>query len=211
MSKKYLDDLSELTKYIETMELIVKKKEIYLNSRQIATITKKDHKKVLEDIRDEEAKLKLTGDERFTHNINGEPIFRLSSYTNSQNKVQPMYILNRSGINQIMSRYSPYIRRLVNIRLEILDKMFQLNSEEEEVTLEKLSSLHFTMRPILYYIYDVYNGLKSSPDLTPELEDHIREEERRWSKIYHDEDAFIEWWDSLEQHYRDTGIAGRHI
>lgn len=210
MKLETLKDLESIRTHIETLELTIKKNEVYLNSKQIAEITGKSHKHVLEDIRDEEAKLKRHGDEKLLRNRKGEPIFRLSSYTNDQNKVQPMYILNRSGITQIMSRYSYFTRRLLTIRIELLDEMFQLNDEDER-SVEDLCSLHFTLQPILFHIYDIYNGLRSTNDLPPDLADHLREEENRWSKIYNDEDKFIEWWESLQQHYRDTGVTGRYI
>ena len=199
----------EVKQYVEQLEMMLTKDDIFMNSKQIAELTGKDHKKVLEDIRDELAKIEKMG-EAYKKDSRGEELFRMSSYTNTQNKVQPLYIINRSGIYQILARYSAVVRRLIIARIEVLDAMLSIRDKADRDP-EKISNLHYVMGPLLYYIYDIYSVLKTDPTITDDMKDHFIEEEKRWSAIYRDEDKFSEWWEQLRKHYRDTGVEERYL
>lgn len=206
MSKINIKEI-EVKEYVKTLEMMLTKDSVFMNSRQIAELTGKNHKKVLEDIRDELNKIQAMG-KSFTKDSQGEELFRLSSYTNTQNKVQPMYVLSKSGIYQILARYSTEVRRVVIARLDLLDALVQIRDQSDRDP-EYMMNLHYTIGPLLYYIYDIYSNLKTDPEITDEMRDYFIEEEKRWSKIYRDEDAFAEWWDTLKKHYRDTGVENR--
>ena len=72
-----------------------------MTSLEIADIVNKEHKNVMRDIRDEISKL---GVEK------GQLIFEPSSYINSQNKEQPMFLLTLDGVLQLGARYSAEVR-----------------------------------------------------------------------------------------------------
>lgn len=82
-----------------------------LTSLEIAEIAGKRHDNVLNDIRDEIDKL---GIER------GLLIFQESYYINSQNKQQPMFLLNYKGVLQLGARYS------AETRFKLIEKIEQL-------------------------------------------------------------------------------------
>ena len=82
------------------------------------TYTELLHKSLLEVIRDE-----------FEYEI-GEQKILPSSYRNSQNKEQPMFILNMDYAKQILMRESKYVRRAVVIYLNQLeDKVKELEKQ----------------------------------------------------------------------------------
>lgn len=82
------------------------------------TYTELLHKSLLEVIRDE-----------FEYEI-GEQKILLSSYKNSQNKEQPMFILNIDYAKQILMRESKYVRRAVILYLNKLEnKIKELESQ----------------------------------------------------------------------------------
>lgn len=68
-----------------------------MTSLEIADIVNKEHKNVMRDIRDEISKLGIE---------KGQLIFEPSSYINSQNKEQPMFLLTLDGVLQLGARYS---------------------------------------------------------------------------------------------------------
>lgn len=199
----------EVKRYVEQLEMMITKDDVFMNSKQIAELTGKDHKKVLEDIRDELSKIEKMG-KVYIKDSNGEELFRMSSYTDTQNKVRPLYIMNRSGIYQILARYSATVRRLIISRIEVLDAMLRIRDKVDRDP-EKISNLHYNMGPLLYYIYDIYSVLKTDPTITDDMKDYFIEEEKRWSGIYRDEDKFLEWWEQLRKHYRDTGVEERYL
>ena len=80
------------------------KKDLIMTSREVAEITGKRHDHVMRDIREELESLESEG-------LEGQLIFGESSYKNSQNKEQPMFIMGREGAMQIATRYSAAIRR----------------------------------------------------------------------------------------------------
>lgn len=78
-----------------------------MTSLEISEITGKEHKNVIRDIRDEIGKLGIE---------KGQLIFEPSSYINSQNKEQPMYLLTLDGVLQLGARYSADVRyKLIQI------------------------------------------------------------------------------------------------
>lgn len=96
-------------------------KDIVMTSLQISEYTNTSHKHILEAIRDEVSKLPL--DDRYRKDRLGNIIIEESSYINKQNKSQPMFILNKSGILQILGRLNPSLRRLLIARIEYLEAM----------------------------------------------------------------------------------------
>lgn len=105
---------------LELLEQInIFRKEEYESKRARGTLTEAEqrkgtytellHKSLLEVIRDE-----------FEYEI-GEQKILPSSYRNSQNKEQPMFILNMDYAKQILMRESKYVRRAVVIYLNKLE------------------------------------------------------------------------------------------
>ena len=166
----------EINQYVKQLEMMITKDDVFMNSKQIAELTGKEHRRVLEDIRDELDKIEKMG-KTYTKDSNGEELFRMSAYTDSQNKVQPLYIINRSGIYQILARYSATVRRLIISRIEVLDTMLDIRDKADRDP-EKVSNLHYTIGPLLYYIYDSYAALKSDPTITDDMKEYFIEEEK---------------------------------
>jgi len=114
---------------LELLEQInIFRKEEYDSKRVRGTLTEAEqrkgtytellHKSLLEVIRDE-----------FEYEI-GEQKILPSSYRNSQNKEQPMFILNMDYAKQILMRESKYVRRAVVIYLNQLeDKVKELEKQ----------------------------------------------------------------------------------
>lgn len=114
---------------LELLEQInIFRKEEYESKRVRGTLTEAEqrkgtytellHKSLLEVIRDE-----------FEYEI-GEQKILPSSYRNSQNKEQPMFILNMDYAKQILMRESKYVRRAVVIYLNQLeDKVKELEKQ----------------------------------------------------------------------------------
>lgn len=107
-------------KMVDILDRILKK-DIVMTSLQISEYTDMPHKKILEIIRDEISRLPL-GD-KYRKDYKGDEIFKESTYINKQNKSQPIYILNKSGIYQILGRFNPSLRRLLIARIEYLESM----------------------------------------------------------------------------------------
>lgn len=114
---------------LELLEQInIFRKQEYEDKRVRGTLTEAEqrkgtytellHKSLLEVIRDE-----------FEYEI-GEQKILPSSYKNSQNKEQPMFILNMDYAKQILMRESKYVRRAVVIYLNQLeDKVKELEKQ----------------------------------------------------------------------------------
>ena len=103
-------------------------KDLVMTSREVAEITGKRHDHVMRDIREELESLESEG-------LEGQLIFGESSYKNSQNKEQPMFIMGREGAMQIATRYSAAIRRKLIMRLEELENKTKLPSNYKEALL----------------------------------------------------------------------------
>lgn len=107
-------------KIIDILNKILKK-DVHMTSLQISECTDIPHKKILEIIRDEVSRLPL--DNKYRKDYKGDEIFKESTYINKQNKSQPMYVLNKSGIYQILGRFNPSLRRLLIARIEYLEAL----------------------------------------------------------------------------------------
>lgn len=204
MNYEKLKDIKEVKEYIETLEIMLKDGDIVLNSKQIAELTNKEHKRVLEDIDNEIERLTIIDKTLLSDIITEEPIFKLSKYTDSQNKERRLYILNRDGIYQILARYSPFVRRVVVMRIRFLEEVAKLGGRQLEF--EDISNLHNIIKPILYYIYDIYSNLALGENSNSDLYQHLIEERDRWLSIFKDEEKFEEWVNGLKQHYQDTDV-----
>ena len=108
------------------MELM--EKDLVMTSREVAEITGKRHDHVMRDIREELESLESEG-------LEGQLIFGESSYKNSQNKEQTMFIMGREGAMQIATRYSAAIRRKLIMRLEELENKVKLPATYKEALL----------------------------------------------------------------------------
>lgn len=86
---------------------------VQMTSLDVAEITGKLHKHVLADIRKEIEEL---GEEI------GQPLFRPSSYFNTQNKEQPCYSFGKDGAMQLALKYDAKTRYKVIKRIEDLEK-----------------------------------------------------------------------------------------
>ena len=107
-------------KRVEILDKILQK-DILMTSLQISEYIDLPHKKVLEIIREEISKLPL--DDKYRKDYKGHDLFEESTYINKQNKSQPMYVLNKAGIYQILGRFNPSLRRLLIARIEYLEAM----------------------------------------------------------------------------------------
>jgi Rha family phage regulatory protein len=91
---------------------VITNNETQIDSRQIAEWTGKEHQHVLRDIRNEIEELGELG----------LTIFGQSSYTNSQNKQQPCYKMNRDGVMQLALKYDAVVRYKVIQKLNELEQ-----------------------------------------------------------------------------------------
>lgn len=87
--------------------------DLKMTSLDIADATSKQHKHVLFDIRKEVEEL---GEEL------GQPIFRPSTYTNSQNREMPCYEFGKDGAMQLALKYDAKTRYLVIKKIEELEQ-----------------------------------------------------------------------------------------
>jgi Rha family phage regulatory protein len=86
-----------------------------MTSREIAEVTGKEHKSIMRDIRVLNEQVNDLGGYRFV----------LSSYTNSQNKEQPMYELNKKACLLLASGYNPILRAKIIDRWEELENQLK--------------------------------------------------------------------------------------
>lgn len=93
------------------MELSIIDKKLAIDSRDIAKLTKKQHKAVLRDIRVMYAKL---GRHK-----------SVLTYYNSQNKPQPYYLLDYEDTITLLTGYSVELRNIVVKRWIYLEKHYQ--------------------------------------------------------------------------------------
>jgi len=98
------------------MDLTIIKNELTMSSREIAELCGKEHKNVMADIREISDQI-------------GRLIFEQSSYINSQNKTQPMYLLNKKNTLLLVSGYS------VILRQKIIDRLEELENQQSKPTL----------------------------------------------------------------------------
>ena len=102
-------------------------KEKIFTSFDVVKETGKLHKHVMRDVRDE---IKNLG----KYDIEGETIFGLSYYTNSQNKNLPMYVFGIEGALQLSARYNAKLRnKLVKFYLnKIMEEKQKTELKEPE-------------------------------------------------------------------------------
>lgn len=106
-------------------ELIVAGTEIKVDSRQIAECAGKRHDNILVDIRKEVEELGEVG----------LLIFKESYYINSQNKVQPCYIMNEDGAMQLALKYDAMTR------FKVIQKLKELKDQmKQEATPQSINS-----------------------------------------------------------------------
>lgn len=143
------------------------KKDLVMTSREVAEITGKNHADVMRDIRNEIESIEKEG-------LEGQSIFAESSYKNSQNKEQPMYIMGREGAMQIATRYSAVIRRKLIIKLEELENKTKLPSNYKEALLalvaaeeekEQLLLANKQQQELIAHKVEVITGLTDEVDV----------------------------------------------
>ena len=108
------------------MELIKLDNEIKMSSKEIAELCNKNHADVMRDIRNIEEQL-------------GQSIFEQSSYINSQNKEQPMYLLNKENTLLLVSGYSVHLRLKIIKRLQEIED--NIKPKTPQTYLEALKEL----------------------------------------------------------------------
>ena len=107
--------------------------EIIITSLEIAKMSNKEHKNILQDIRDEIRKL---GDKR------GQLIFQPTEYVDKFNRKQSMYLLTLDGIMQLGARYSAEIRyKLIQIAKEKLQPKQYTTKELLLMQLESIEKI----------------------------------------------------------------------
>jgi Uncharacterized phage-encoded protein len=156
---------------LELLEQInIFRKQEYEDKRVRGTLTEAEqrkgtytellHKSLLEVIRDE-----------FEYEI-GEQKILSSSYKNSQNKEQPMFILNIDYAKQILMRESKYVRRAVVLYLNKLeDRVKELEKQittKDQYMLNIMNSKSDVERAI--------NISKFNVEYVVPLEDNLKEE-----------------------------------
>lgn len=117
------------------------RKEIRMNSRELAEMTGKRHDNVMADIRNEMKNLENEGE--FNHLI-----FEEAKYIDSKGESRPMYEFGREGAMQIALRYSASIRRKIILKLEELEK------NSKKINFDKDKNYH------LNFIQDTIETLK---------------------------------------------------
>lgn len=111
--------------------------ENLMSSREIADLTEKNHKEVLRDIR---RMLEDLGDLEDSANLrspqNSEKGWKLSTYTTSQNKQQPEYLLNFELTMTLISGYNVVLRNRIIKRwqeLELQQQQIQLAKQNKQL------------------------------------------------------------------------------
>ena len=126
----------------KTMKNIIKLTDIsnfenLMSSREIANLTEKNHKEVLRDIR---RMLEDLGDLEDSANLrspqNSEKGWELSTYTTSQNKQQPEYLLNFDLTMTLIAGYNVVLRNRIIKRwreLELQQQQIQLTKQSKQL------------------------------------------------------------------------------
>lgn len=99
-----------------------KEKEVLVDSRKVAEYFDKEHKNVLQDIRNLESKLSDS-----TQDI-GRLKFEQSSYKNIQNKKQPCYLLNKDAFMLLAMGYTS--QKAIDIKVWYIN---QFNNMEQQL------------------------------------------------------------------------------
>ena len=122
-------------------ELQILGNENIMTSLEIAELTRKEHNKILRDIRDEIEKLEK-------QSIRAETIFGLGEYLDKNNQKRPMYNLTKEGVLQLAARYDAVVRfkliekatkpreytqkELLLMQLESIEKIEKLQLENKQ-------------------------------------------------------------------------------
>ena len=99
-----------------------------MTSRDISELTGKRHDNVIRDIRVEKEKLEKEG-------IDVQHIFVPSSYTNLQNKEQPMFLLSKDGVMMLAMKYDTITRYKITQKLNELENKIKLPGTYKEALL----------------------------------------------------------------------------
>lgn len=99
------------------LSLINQSKEERISSLELAELCGKQHGHVMRDIK--------TMEPSYIEVFGGHSRFGLSSYTNTQNKKQPCYLLTKSQSLFVVSSYNATIRAMVQKRWEELETQHQ--------------------------------------------------------------------------------------
>lgn len=181
-----------------------------MSSKELAAITGKRHDNVLQDIENESKNLLVAEDDALESVIGGQLIFQVGSEKDVQNQMRKVVYMNKEGILQMAGRYSAFIRRHMIKRLMVLEQIARFGGREIE-SYKDLESLYKVMKPIVYFIYEVYDKFSRNDFVDEEVKEYYEEERRKWSNRVHSEEAFTEWWNDLNRHQKDTGIYDRVI
>ena len=201
---------ADIKAYIETLELTAKGGDVRMSSKELAAITGKRHDNVLQDIENESKNLLVAEDDALESVIGGQLIFQVGSEKDAQNQMRKVVYMNKEGILQMAGRYSAFIRRHMIKRLMVLEQIARFGGREIE-SYKDLESLYKVMKPMVYFIYEVYDKFSRNDFIDEEVKEYYEEERRKWSKRVHSEEAFTEWWNNLNRHQKDTGIYDRVI
>ena len=136
-------------------ELQILGNENIMTSLEIAELTRKEHNKLLRDIRDEIEKLEKQG-------IRAETIFGLGEYLDKNNQKRPMYNLTKEGVLQLAARYDAVVRfkliekatktreytqkELLLMQLESIEKIEKLqleNKQQAQQLIEQAPKIEF--------------------------------------------------------------------
>lgn len=136
-------------------ELQILGNENIMTSLEIAELTRKEHNKILRDIRDEIEKLEKQG-------IRAETIFGLGEYLDKNNQKRPMYSLTKEGVLQLAARYDAVVRfkliekatktreytqkELLLMQLESIEKIEKLqlkNKQQAQQLIEQAPKVEF--------------------------------------------------------------------
>lgn len=205
------DRESDIKAYIETLELTAKGGDVRMSSKELAAITRKRHDNVLQDIENESKNLLDTEDDAL-QSVDGsnQLIFQAVKEQDAKGEYRKVVYMNKEGILQMAGRYSAFIRRHMIKRLMVLEQIARFGGREIE-SYNDLESLYKVMKPIVYFIYEVYDKFSRNDFVDEEVKEYYEEERRKWSNRVHSEEAFTEWWNNLNRHQKDTGIYDRVI
>ena len=126
----------------KTMQNIIKLTDIsnfenLMSSREIANLTEKNHKEVLRDIRRMLEDLGYLEDSANLRSPqNNENGWKLSTYTTSQNKQQPEYLLNFDLTMTLIAGYNVVLRNRIIKRwqeLELQQQQIQLTKQNNQI------------------------------------------------------------------------------
>lgn len=125
--------------------------EVVTTSRQVAEVFKKEHRNVMKDIRELRSMLKSEDCSNF--NSPQTERFEETTYRNSQNKQQPMYIMNRDGFALLAMGYTG--KRALAFKLEFIKAFDEMEKRlQSNYFLEILDKIkRIKNDDVNYYVY----------------------------------------------------------